>query len=139
MPDIYLPWGGDMLVDQSGNVVLAENWDEVSQKLERDLLTTPAIQQTDGTLSVADCVFHPDYGAGLRQFLGQLTIAGIIQQIQTKTLSQIRQNPNIATSPAPVVAFQVITPFILRVFIDVSLKNQQPSILPNSLVMEISP
>jgi len=60
MADLWLEWGDDFQVDATGDLLIADGDDEVRQRLERRLFT-----------AVQGYVWHPDYGAGLPQKIGQ--------------------------------------------------------------------
>jgi hypothetical protein len=142
MADIFCEWASDFLIDQNGDIQLATGWDETSQKIQRDLLTNPAVVQGNGIETEADYVFHPDYGVGLRQFLGKLDQPAVISAMRNKTLAQLNQDSEIAKQPGPVVTFRINNPFVLQIFIQVFLVNAQPGVIstqPSQLGLEISP
>lgn len=136
MSDIYCPYGGDFSVDQSGDIQEATGWDEVEQKLSRDLLTSPAKQLPNGRFTPAEYLFHPTYGLGLKQFLGQLADPNVISSLRDKCIQQIRQDNAIAISPSPIVFFKVFpAQFLLKIFIQVTLASNESG----TLAVEVSP
>lgn len=126
MSDLYCEYGGDFIIDQSGDIQEAFSWDEVRQKIERDLFTNPAIDLPNGLQTQAEYIFHPDYGLGLKQYLGQLYKMDVITQMQERTLKQLRQDPAIALSPPPVVAFKFVSIACLQIYINVWLADNTP-------------
>ena len=82
-------FGGDLSVSAAGDLLLASGDTYTRQRILRRLLTNPG-----------DYIWHPTYGAGLRQLVGQDTN---IMQIQQIVRSQIFAEASVAQSPAPVV------------------------------------
>lgn len=90
MPDLFHVFGSDLVVAASGDLATASEPDFTRQRILRRFLTNPG-----------DYIWHPDYGAGLPQFVGQpeqpLRIAAIVRR-------QIALEAGVATSPTPTVA-----------------------------------
>lgn len=108
-----LPWSGDFSLTPTGDILLAQDTDAAAtatmQRLTRLVLTSPAA--TDGfgnAVSVADDMFHPNWGAGTRAAVGANFNAQNIQAIRTIVLNELAQDPGVALSPSPVVDVQLI-------------------------------
>lgn len=89
MADVFLEWQGDFLPDGSGDLTVIDGDAEVRQRLERRLFT-----------AVKGYVWHPDYGAGLPQKIGDPFSLSTIKSI---VMSQIALEASVAPNPPPVV------------------------------------
>jgi hypothetical protein len=89
MNDATLSWGGDLVTGPAGDIALASGSGLGQQRVLRRLLTNSN-----------DYVWHPDYGAGLGQFVGT-TINE--RQIVGTIKSQIFEEAAIARQPDPAV------------------------------------
>jgi phage baseplate assembly protein W len=87
MTDYWLDWQNDFLVSPQGGLVLVDGVDEARQRLMRRLCT-----------AVKGYIWHPEYGAGLPQKIGDPwqppTIEAIIRD-------QIGQEISVAQNPPP--------------------------------------
>lgn len=95
MPDIQLTYGGDLVIAAGGDLLTASGTQLGQDRVLRRLLTSP------GAL-----LFHPEYGAGLAQMIGQPANA---RQISAVIQSQVGNEAAVAQIPAPVVTTQVQT------------------------------
>lgn len=85
MADLSLEWHDDFQVDSSGDLLVVDGDDEVRQRLERRLFT-----------AVQGYVWHPEYGAGLPQKIGNpMTVA----DVQSIVASQIALEASVAANP----------------------------------------
>ena len=85
MTEVCLEWRSDFVLDGTGDLLVVDGDTEVRQRLERRLFTP---QQ--------GYVWHPDYGAGLPQRIGNTyTVA----QIQAIVSSQVYQEASVAPYP----------------------------------------
>lgn len=90
MADLALQFGGDLSVSPSGDLLLAGGSLQTQQRILRRLLTNPG-----------DYIWHPGYGAGLGQYVGEpgapAAIAGTVKM-------QMLRETSVAKSPAPSVS-----------------------------------
>ena len=92
MSDAHLGWGGDLGSSETGDIVVVGRPELGTERVLRRLLTNP------GTY-----IWHPEYGAGLGQLVGQpVDVVGV----QALIRSQMRLEAAVARSPEPVVAVQ---------------------------------
>ena len=92
MSDAQLGWGGDLGSSETGDIVVVGRPELGTERVLRRLLTNP------GTY-----IWHPEYGAGLGQLVGQpVDVVGV----QALIRSQMRLEAAVARSPEPVVAVQ---------------------------------
>jgi hypothetical protein len=90
MADLALQFGGDLSVNPTGDIALADGQVLTEQRVLRRLLTNPG-----------DYIWQLSYGAGLGQFVG---LPGAPAAINGTTRAQILQEAAVAQTPAPVVA-----------------------------------
>lgn len=90
--DLNHYWGSDLTPGPTGDLQAVNGTVRGQQRVLRRLLTNPG-----------DYVSHPDYGAGLPQYVGQLLDSGkIIALIR----SQILLEESVARVPAPQITVQ---------------------------------
>jgi hypothetical protein len=104
MADIALDWGGDLNLDETGDLAGADGVLELQQRIVRRFLTNPNITDPNGNVTVpADYIFEPTYGGGARQYVDKNITPGLAAHIQTNLQGQVAQEPEAATYPAPVI------------------------------------
>lgn len=90
MPDLNLPWGGDLALTASGDLATVDGDALGVQRVTRRLLTAPQA-----------LLFEPAYGAGLPQRIGDpipaRTLTGLVR-------AQIFAEAAVAQNPAPQVS-----------------------------------
>ena len=122
---IWTEWGGDILLNQNGGIQTASAWDVARQQIERILLNNSEVIEPSGKVVPADYIWHPTFGLGLRQFLGERMIPDLLSQMQAACLQAVLTNPAVAGSPAPIVDITADpTDRLLTIYIDVTLKNK---------------
>jgi phage baseplate assembly protein W len=89
MQDLALLWGQDLLPGNSGDLALASGTALGQQRVLRRLLTNPG-----------DYIWHPEYGAGLAQFVGMPCNVAVIR---AKIRSQIFMEAAVSRLPEPVI------------------------------------
>lgn len=87
MPDIAQLWGQDLQVSATGDILAAQGTNLGTQRVLRRLLTNPG-----------EYIWQPDYGAGLRRFIGQTTNVAAIKAV---IRSQIFKEAVVARIPEP--------------------------------------
>lgn len=103
-------WGGDFLLDDTGDLVLSQDTADVPQatieRLTRMVLTTPMLRDAQGNpIGWADDIHHPDWGVGLRAFVNEAFNASTFQSIANAVISQLKLDPGVSQSSAPAVSF----------------------------------
>ena len=79
--------GGDLALSSVGDVALSNGLTRSQERILRRLMTNPG-----------EYLFHPEYGAGLPQFIGQpLTVAKVRGVIRTQLLLE----ESVAHNPEP--------------------------------------
>lgn len=89
MTDIWLEWHDDFRLTATGDLMLVDGDVETRQRLQRRLFT-----------AVKGYVWHPDYGAGLPQKIGDPWSRRIIETIVRK---QVYLEDSVAPSPPAIV------------------------------------
>ncbi len=123
MFDIFCEYGQDFQFDPNGDLLTVEGFDAARQEIQRYLLTNQALTLSNGQKTAADCKFDPDFGAGLRRYLGKLENQVVLNLMRAACLAAVKQSPNVSTSIGPVVAFQVVAPHALLILIDIWSNN----------------
>jgi hypothetical protein len=101
MTDFWLEWNNDFRVSPQGGLVLVDGDDEARQRLMRRLCT-----------AVQGYIWHPEYGAGLLQKIGdpwQPT------QIEAICREQVNMEASVAPFPPPVVGVAEIIPGMVSI------------------------
>ena len=93
MVDVAQLWGNDLQVNGTGDLAVVSGTVFGQQRVLRRLLTNPG-----------DYIWHPDYGAGLAQFVGQTAAKS---QIRSVIRSQIFKESAVARTPEPLIDVQV--------------------------------
>jgi hypothetical protein len=83
--DVWLDWHDDFIVTATGDLMLVDGDDETRQRLERRLFT-----------AVKGYVWHPDYGAGLPQKIGDPWTRA---DIETICRAQVYLEDSVAPNP----------------------------------------
>jgi hypothetical protein len=89
LADLWHYIGGDISTDNNGGVLTVGDTVRGQQRVLRRLLTNPG-----------DYIFHPEYGAGLAQWIGR---TADIAKIKTLILGQMRLEPGVSQNPPPLV------------------------------------
>ena len=89
MGDLAHFWGSDLAWSPTGDVAVVDSPSETQQRVLRRLLTVPG-----------DYLWSLKYGAGLASFVGQ---PGAASAIVSAIRTQVLQEANVASTPAPVI------------------------------------
>lgn len=104
MPDFALPWGGDLQLSPSGGVELFSGSALTLQRLIRRFLTNPG-----------DDIHEPDYGAGLRRFIGkpmhEASLAALVRE-QAMMESTVASVLSVTVSDAGVSSYVLTVVYI---------------------------
>jgi len=97
----------------------------VIQRIIRRLLTNPG-----------DLLAHPEYGAGLRRYIGEILTTDKFDEIKSNIISQMFLEYAVSHNPAPVV---VITPYVNKNAINADITYHEKNTgVPYSFSLQIS-
>lgn len=123
MSDIWLEWGGDLVLTNTGDLLVATNFDEIRQFVSRVLLTNPSITLPNGLWIPPDYNEEPTFGLGLPRSIGRTYTATQLQTMQNAALAACYDCPSVATIPAPRVVVANPSPFVYTLNIYVTPIN----------------
>ena len=109
MTDFWLEWNSDFRVSPQGGLVLVDGDDEARQRIFRRLCT-----------AVKGYIWHPEYGAGLPQKIGEPWQPPEIEAI---CRYQVDQEASVAATPPPIVNVAEVIPGMVS--IDISYTSAQ--------------
>lgn len=89
LSDLYHYIGGDLSATASGDALPVDTTERGQQRILRRLLTNPG-----------DYIFHPDYGAGLPQWIGRNADLG---ELRALIRGQIMLEDAVAKTPEPTI------------------------------------
>jgi hypothetical protein len=119
--DVSHLWGGDAFLSPTGDLARVTRTERSKQRVLRRLMTNPG-----------EYLFHPTYGGGLPGLVGTnataLDVAAIIRD-------QLRLEPSVAQTPAPVIAVSSIPNGLAVIVNYVALPDRQP--VPLSFDVEV--
>lgn len=101
MSEVSLEWNSDFEVSASGGLVLTSGNKEARQRLQRRLFT-----------AVAGYIWHPEYGAGLPQRIGDPWSPQYIQAIVS---SQVVMESSVASYPPPQTSANEVIPGMISI------------------------
>lgn len=112
--EVYLNYGGDFVLDSTGDLLLATDdngtFTAIQQRLVRLLLTSPlAVDASGNPISEADDIFNPTVGVGLRADVGRGASDALLAEVEARIRQGLSDEPDVAAYPAPIVDFQVYT------------------------------
>ncbi len=120
MADLGLQFGGDLVVSQTGDLLMVDSEVLTQQRVMRRLLTNPG-----------DYIWQLSYGAGLAQFIGQPGVAAAITGVAR---AQMLLESTVAPTPAPVVSTLVGNDNTTTLFLSyTNTASEQTSLLSFSL------
>jgi hypothetical protein len=132
--DLYLEWGGDLIVTANGSVAIAEGWDQVRERIIRRFLTNSAVPLPDGSTTPPDYVFSPSYGLSAGALVDQNPddnwVADFTRRIRSACLSDSAVDPG----SVPSVVVTTPAPGTLQVFVGIKLVSGQQGSLSISFV-----
>lgn len=130
-----LGWGGDLSLDSTGDIVLAQDGPTSSnatqQRITRLILTTPALKDSSGNaLGYADDIFHPKWGSGLRAYVDGAFNAQTLQQIAAAVQQQLAQDPAVSNTPTPTVSLSLQGTYTALLLVTFWTTSGQKQVLP---------
>lgn len=105
MNDLSQFFGNDLSVSPTGDIAPANGITRGQQRILRRLLTNPQTTAPDGSTMQADYIWHPEYGAGLPQWIGKTLD---IPKITAVIRGQILLEDSVAKKPEPVITVSAI-------------------------------
>lgn len=122
---LYLPLGGDFVLNSNGGLQWTDSWDAIVQNLERFLFTNPATIDIYGNPQPADWIFQPQFGLGASQMLGQTFNSAYISTLEQKIYqAALAAQTGNSTVPPAVTITQGPNPQQLNVQIVVTPTGQ---------------
>lgn len=105
MSDLAHWYGNDLSVSATGDLLMVDGTTKGQQRVLRRLLTTATQKNQDGTMTIADYIWHVLYGAGVPLYVGRTFDASKIKSI---IKSQIFDESVVSKNPAPVITAKPI-------------------------------
>lgn len=93
--DIYNNFGQDLQLSATNDLLSVNLQERSKQRVLRRLLTNPG-----------DYIEHPDYGAGLGSYVGQVFTETLITEIKSKIQSQLFLEDTVSKNPIPQIKIQ---------------------------------
>jgi hypothetical protein len=124
--DIYLEFNDDLVLTPSGSIQTAVNWDQVRERIIRNLITNAAQELPDGSTTPPDYIFEPSYGLGLGALVDKNPTDSFIADLNRRITQAVFSDASVDPGTPPTIIIQQPTPSIYQVFISVLLTNGQP-------------
>lgn len=119
LSDVGHYWGSDTRLSATGGLDRSAGAQRSKERVLRRLLTNPG-----------DCIFHPDYGAGLPQRVGSNVNAA---EIKALVRTQMRLEPSVARNPEPAITVREIPNGVSLSIAYTSMPDKQPVALTFSV------
>lgn len=125
MTDVYLEFNQDLIITPNGSIQTAVGWDQVRERIIRNLITNSAQILPDGTATPADYIFDPSYGLGMGAMVAQNPTPNFLKDMQRRIIQAVFAEADVDPGTIPTVIVQQPTPSTYQVFISVNLVNNQ--------------
>lgn len=104
-----MDWAGDLVVNDTGDFLLVDGVDEVTQRVVRRFLTNSASIDTSSGIATRtpDYFFDGSYGGNARAFVDAVVNTELISRIQYSLLAQLAQEPTVDTTRSNVQVTQI--------------------------------
>jgi hypothetical protein len=123
MADLFLEDGADFVLNAAGDLVIATDWDEVRQRIERRIFTNPQTTQTGGEPIEPEYIFHTDYGLGAEAVIGDTWNQNAINSFRDKIIKGVIQDQGVNGAVMPSVQVNPISGHEVEFQIQVTLVN----------------
>ena len=117
-----MDWAGDLVVNDTGDFLLVDGVDEVTQRVVRRFLTNSATIDTSSGIATRtpDYLFDGSYGGNARAFVDAVVNTELISRIQYSLLAQLAQEPTVDTTRSNVQVTQIFNGISLNAQIAVN-------------------
>ena len=117
-----MDWAGDLVVNDTGDFLLVDGVDEVTQRVVRRFLTNSATIDTSSGIATRtpDYFFDGSYGGNARAFVDAVVNTELISRIQYSLLAQLAQEPTVDTTRSNVQVTQIFNGISLNAQIAVN-------------------
>lgn len=117
-----MDWAGDLVVNDTGDFLLVDGVDEVTQRVVRRFLTNSATIDTSSGIATRtpDYLFDGSYGGNARAFVDAVVNTELISRIQYALLAQLAQEPTVDTTRSNVQVTQIFNGISLNAQIAVN-------------------
>jgi len=95
--DLDHDFGNDVKLSPTNDLLNITSLGKSQQRVLRRLMTPPG-----------SYIWHPNYGGGLQQYVGQTLSPDLMDMIKSKILAQIFLEDSVARSPVPTISLQTI-------------------------------
>ena len=123
MTDLYVDWNSDFLLTTNGDLQTATGWDEVRQRIVRNLITNSGEVLPSGVITAPDYIFHPLWGLGLGSKIGENPTTDWRQQLISRINAAVLADAAVDQGQMPTVVFQQGNPGTWQVFVTVPLAD----------------
>lgn len=121
MPSLFLEWNQDLLLTNSGSVLMAAGWDEVRQRIIRRFLTNSSLPLPDGTVTPPDYIFDSSYGLGAGALIDQNPDATWTGQFTRRMREAVVADAAVAPGALPSITITKPQIGTVQVFVTVQL------------------
>ncbi len=135
MSTLYMEYGGDLVLNQHGGLLMAVGWDEIRQRIERRLLTNPAMTLDDGTPVAADYLQHPSYGVGLPEEVGRNWTQAQAARITQKIAQGVVTDASVDPTAPPTLQVKIAGQHLVLINIGITLIDQTQGQIPISFTI----
>ena len=123
--DIYLEWNEDLIITPNGSIQFATGWDQVRERIIRNLITNAAQALANGSTTPPDYVFHPSFGIGLGAKVDAVMTPDQIQDLVRMINNAVLADANIDPGTAPQITVTGANTSTFQILIQVQLINGQ--------------
>ena len=125
MTDVFLEFNQDLILTPSGSIQFAVGWDNVRERIIRNLITNPAQALPDGTQTPADYIWNPSFGLGMGAMVDQNPTPSFLQDLKRRITQAVFTEAQVDPGTTPTIIIQQPTIGTYQVFISVNLANGQ--------------
>ncbi len=125
MADIFLEYGGDLVITQTGDIQMANGWDEVRQRITRLIFTTAAQYLPNGQFVNAQYIFDTGYGIGANYLVGQNFTPQQAAALQAAITQAVQKDPDINAQYLPQISVTRPSYNSLQIQVNLVLRSGQ--------------
>ena len=122
--DLFLEYGGDLVLDQNGGLQTAVGWDETRQRIVRHLCTNSRSILPDGTPVAPEYIYDVTYGLDFRRLVDEPIGAKYQSTLMQAVIAAVTSDASVNTNVPPSVKLSRPTINTLYVLIAVALEDQ---------------